>query len=382
MLTGGGTGGHITPLLAVAEQLKAHDPTCHIVYVGERGGKFAHLTQAAELFDEVHTVYAGKFRRYHGEAWWQKLLDVRTLFYNLRDTLYVGLGTIQSLWLLRRLRPEAIFLKGGYVGVPVGISGAVFGIPMMTHDSDAIPGLANRLVGRWARLHAVASPAASYHYPQDKTVHVGVLVERAYRHVTPALQRTYKREIDAPKDSTVLLVTGGSSGAVAINKAIYTCVPRLLDAFPDLYVVHQVGKGKAGVYNNYTHKRLRVLEFLRPMSAYMGAADVVVTRGSANTIAELAVQGKPTVVVPSPYLANGHQLKNAAILQEQGSAWVVQEADLYDAQEGLEPVLTELLSNPSRRKALAGTLHVTAPDNAAQRVAELLRELAMAEGVS
>lgn len=375
VLTGGGTGGHITPLLAVAEQLKRQAPNCEIVYVGERGGRFGELTNSP-LFDEVYQVSAGKFRRYHSTSLLEKLVDFRTIALNVRDAFRVMIGFVQAWFLLRRLRPRVVFLKGGYVGLPVGVAAGLQRIPLVTHDSDAIPGLANRVAGRWAMRHAVASEPGTYPYPTDRTVEVGVLVEASYSHVTPARQKQYRKELSLPAEGKVLLVTGGSSGAVRINTAIAEVAEALLSAHTDLVIVHQAGKGKAGIYGGYTHERLHVLEFLRPMASYMGAADVVVCRGSANTIAELAVQGKPAIVIPSPYLANGHQLKNAALLAEQGSAVVVQEQDIENTEVGLHAALENLLSSPTSRDELAQRLHKTAPENAAEKVASLIIEVA------
>lgn len=343
--------------------------------MGERSAKFADLTKNTKLIDHTHRVFAGKFRRYHGVRWWQKLLDVPTLLYNVRDLLFVCIGLVQAWFLLGRIKPSVVFLKGGYVGVPVGLAASFRKIPIVTHDSDAIPGLANRIAGRTANVHAVAVSADVYDYPKEKIEEVGVLVEQAYTFVTPKLMQTYRQQLSLPRDGLVLLVTGGSSGAVAINEVVAECADELLHELNDLVIVHQVGKGKSGIYEGFHHQRLHVYEFLNPMPAYMGAADLVVTRGSANTIAELAVQGKAAVVIPSPYLANGHQLKNAEMLVEQGSAVVLQESMLYDPQHGFKSTVLDLLKSKQKRRDMADVLHSHAPNDAATRVAELLYEL-------
>lgn len=370
-MTGGGTGGHITPLLAVAEELKRIHPGCEVIYVGEKNSKFGELTKAP-LFDATNQVSAGKFRRYHSTKWYEKLLDVRTIALNLRDVFRVGWGLIESWRLLGRIKPDVVFLKGGYVGVPVGLAAATRGLPIVTHDSDAIPGLANRVVGRWAAKHAVALAPENYAYPQEKTEQVGVLVEQSYQPVTEKMLREYREELSIPTDAIVLLVTGGSSGARAINDAMVRIAPELLEKHPKLMIIHQTGKGKAGCYGEFAHERLQVLEFLRPMASYMGAADLVICRGSANTIAELAVQGKAAIVIPSPYLANGHQLENAAILAEQGSAAVVQESEIYDSETGLQAVTSHLITDTAEREKLGEKLAQTAPTNAAEKVAQLI----------
>lgn len=375
LLTGGGTGGHITPLLAVAYELKQLHPTCRIIYVGERGGKFTQLTDGHHAIDETYTIYAGKFRRYYGDSWMRRLLDVKTNLLNIRDMFFILIGTMQSLRLVARLNPDVILLKGGFVGVPVGMAAAIKHKPFLTHDSDAVRGLANRLVSRWARLHATAMPPEYYSYPREKICQVGVLVEHTYQPVTPALQKQYKERLGLPQDTPLLLVTGGSSGAERINEAIVKGVDGLLVQNPTLRIVHQVGKGKGGVYGEYSHERLQIEEFLQPMYVFMGAADLVVARASGNTIAELGVQGKACIVVPNPHLAGGHQLKNAERLAEQGGAVVVSEKELYDQQQGLIATVSALLSNPKRREELAHTLQaVTIPD-ATHKLAKLILDV-------
>jgi UDP-N-acetylglucosamine--N-acetylmuramyl-(pentapeptide) pyrophosphoryl-undecaprenol N-acetylglucosamine transferase len=376
LLTGGGTGGHITPLLAVAESLKRKQPDCEIRYIGEYGAKFAHLTDASRAIDSTSRVCAGKFRRYHGVSLLERVFDFRTLFLNVRDAFLVCIGTVQAIVLLGRYRPDVIFLKGGYVGVPVGLAGALWRIPMVTHDSDAIPGLANRLAGRWATLHAVAAHPETYPYPAARTVQVGVLVEQAYQPMNEAGQKEYKQSIGIPTDALVLLVTGGSLGAVAINEAIALGCRQLLDDYPNMWIVHQVGKGKTGVYGTYQHPRLKVMEFLKPMATYTGAADLVVCRGSANTIAELGVQGRAAIVIPSPYLANGHQLRNAEVLDKAQSAVVVAQDMLYDTQQGLDVQIRSLLDDSKMRKVLGRRLQRLYKTGAAEKVADLLVEAA------
>ncbi len=376
LLTGGGTGGHITPILAVAHEIKLLDPKAQVIYVGEKGGKFKDLTDKNPDIDHVYTIRAGKLRRYHGDSALKKLFDVKTNALNLRDSLYVSIGLPQAGRLLSKIKPDVVFLKGGYVGVPIGLAAAMKHIPIVTHDSDAVPGLANRLVSRWASIHATALPAEVYDYPQHKVKPIGVLVEHNYQLVDYETQKAFKQQIGVPTDKPMLLITGASSGAQSINEAIRDGIEELLAKEPDLHVVHQVGKGKTGVYQGFSHSRLQVFEFLKPMHVYMGAADLVVARASGNTVAELGVQGKPVVVVPSPFLAGGHQLKNAEILAGQGAAAVVYEDKMYDLQQGLLPTISALLHDAARRELLAKNLNKQIIPDAAKQLAVLLLEQA------
>lgn len=214
-MTGGGSGGHITPILAVAHELKILQPDVRIIYVGQRGDALADVPARHPSIDEVHSVSAGKLRRYHSEGL-KQLLDVRTVLLNARDVFRVLAGIVQSYRLLKRLKPDVIFIKGGFVGVPVGLAAAGLKIPFITHDSDAIPGLANRIIARWARKHAVALPAEVYSYDPSRTVTVGVPVIHEYTRVTPETQRQYKQEIGLSDDAQLLFIIGRPTVAVDV----------------------------------------------------------------------------------------------------------------------------------------------------------------------
>lgn len=374
LLTGGGTGGHITPILAVAHEIKQLDPEVHVVYVGERGSKFSELTDNHPAIDGAYTVSAGKLRRYHGESWVRRLVDIRTNLLNIRDMFLFMWGIGQAWRLLGKVRPAVVFQKGGFVGVPVSLAAAVRHIPIVTHDSDAVPGLANRLISRWARVHATALPAEYYNYPTAKILPVGVLVEHTYKPVSQAQQMTYKKQLGLDPERPLVLVTGGSSGAVALNQAVVHIIDGLLQDNTSLSVIHQTGKGKAGIYNDYKHPRLQIVEFMKPMHVYTGAADIIVTRAGANAMAEFGVQGKACVVVPSPHLTGGHQIHNASVLEEQGAALVVQENQLLDAGQGLRPLIEALLHDNVKRTTIAKILQSNTRADAAHRLAVLLLE--------
>lgn len=375
VLSGGGTGGHITPILAVAHELKRVNPTVKLVYVGERGGQFKDLTENHPAIDENYTIFAGKFRRYNGEKWFNRLLDFRTNLLNIRDLVYVIIGIIQAQWILYKLKPDSVFLKGGFVGVPVGLASALQKIPFMTHDSDAIPGLANKLVSRWAKMHAVAGEIASYNYPAEKTIQVGVLVEPDFKYVDKELQAQYKNKIDIKETDRLLVITGGSVGAQNINMAILQIAEGLLSDYDNLCIVHQTGRGKKGIYGNFKHPRLRVVEFMRPMYAYTGAADVVVCRSSGSTLAELGTQGKAVITIPNPLLAGGHQLENARRLADMNAVVVVDENDQATDESQLDNAIRELLNDKEQSVLLSKNLLKATMSGATEKIARYLIEI-------
>ncbi len=380
-MTGGGSGGHITPLLVVARELKQLRPDVQIVYIGQKGDGLADIPAADQNIDEVRVVRAGKLRRYHGEGF-KQLLDFHTMALNLRDIFYVAAGLWQSFWLLKRERPDVIFVKGGFVGVPVGLAAAVLRIPYITHDSDALPGLANRIIARWARKHAVALPVDIYNYPKEKTVMVGVPISHEYQPFTAAQVIAAREQIGVPVKGRLLLVTGGGLGAKRLNDAVAICLQELLDRYPDLSVVQLAGRkletDLRQLYKSLLKpadlKRVHVKGFVTNLHLYSGAADVIITRAGATSIAEFAAQRKACIVVPNPMLTGGHQTKNAKVLQERAAIKLVTEDKLKKDDHALMPPLVELFDNPAKAAMIGKALSEFSEPDSAKRLAMLLLE--------
>jgi UDP-N-acetylglucosamine--N-acetylmuramyl-(pentapeptide) pyrophosphoryl-undecaprenol N-acetylglucosamine transferase len=385
VMTGAGSGGHITPIQAVAAELKKLKPKAHIVYIGQRGDALGDIPAADPNFDQIVTVRAGKFRRYHGEGL-RQLLDIKTGLKNIRDVFYVIIGIWQSYRYLEKNRPDVIFIKGGYVGVPVGLAAAALHIPFITHDSDAIPGLANRIIGRWAKVHAVALPKEIYSYPADQTITTGIPLVGAYSLVTLALKLRYREEIKISPRQKMIFIIGGGLGSQIINLAISETIPHLLNEFKDLIIIHGVGRAHeermTKLYQDIIpaseQGRVRVYGYLSDLYRYSGAADVVITRAGATNVAEFAVQGKACVVIPSPFLAGGHQLKNAKILADRGAALVIDESELAGDPNRLAKQVSSLLKDTARQKALGEQLATLAKPEAAYNLTMVLLDVVAA----
>jgi len=381
-MTGGGSGGHITPILAVAHEIKQLHPDTHIMYIGQRGDVFGKIVAENTLIDETHTVSAGKFRRYHGEGL-RQFLDIRTFALNFRDGFRVIAGLWQSYRLLSRLKPDIIFCKGGFVGVPVGLAAAYLHIPYMTHDSDAIPGLANRIIARWAVKHAVALEPSLYAYPEAKTINVGVPVAQQYQFVDAAEQAQLRAEVGLGEYDEVVLVTGGGLGAARLNHAAVRAAPELLRRFPHLAIVHTTGKQHEAVVTEAYEAclkpaelhRVHVIGYTTELYKYSGAADVVVARGGATNLAELASQAKACVIVPNPLLTGGHQLKNAVAYEQKGAIISIDENKLRDNHELLLSAVERLLDDQKLRVQLGSKLHTFAREDSAKILANMLFDL-------
>jgi UDP-N-acetylglucosamine--N-acetylmuramyl-(pentapeptide) pyrophosphoryl-undecaprenol N-acetylglucosamine transferase len=384
-MTAGGSGGHITPILAVAHELKVLDPTAEIMYIGQKGDQLSDIPAADPNIDAVYAVSAGKLRRYANEGW-RQLLDLHTQALNMRDGFRVLRGLWQSYWLIRRLKPDVIFTRGGFVSVPVALAGRLNHVPYITHDSDSVPSLANRIIARWASVHAVALPTDLYPYPQSKTAMVGVPVSTKYQPVTAALTKQYRNELGLENYKHIVLLTGGGNGSGILNQALAANAQYLLAAFPELAIVHIAGrKHEADVVRAYdaldlgaARTRVQVHGFVTDLYRYSGAADVIIARSGATTIAEFALQARACIVVPAPQLTGGHQVKNASAFVRDKAVLQLTE-DQIEQPERLGRTIGELLQDDAERTRLGHNLAKYAHPHAAAELAVLVLKIGSGE---
>lgn len=302
-------------------------------------------------------------------------MDLKTIFLNARDLQRIFRGIYASRRLLKKVKPDIVFIKGGFVAVPVGLACAMAKVPYITHDSDVVPGLANRLIARWALRHATGFEANLYPYAKNKTVFVGIPLSQNYQPINATNKRNYKRKINIPDESLLLLVTGGSLGAKRLNKYFEKAAANLLSKFPMLIIIHQTGTQSENIYSSMDQKykdRLIKRDFLNDLYLYSGAADLVLARAGATTIAELAMQSKASVIVPNPELTSGHQTKNAKYLASINAAIVITETEIKDNPAKLEQTLSDLLESQSQRDVLSANLSKLSHKGAASKLAQLI----------
>jgi UDP-N-acetylglucosamine--N-acetylmuramyl-(pentapeptide) pyrophosphoryl-undecaprenol N-acetylglucosamine transferase len=377
-MTGGGSGGHITPILAVAHELKTLQPSAQIIYIGQTGDALSDVPAAHPAVDKVYAVSAGKFRRYANEGW-RQYLNLREQFLNVRDLFRMLHGIWQSYWLLRRLKPDVVFTRGGFVSVPVALGARLNRVPYITHDSDSLPSLANRIIARWAAAHAVALPPELYPYPAAKTVLVGVPVSSNYQPVDARLRARYRKELGLEYEQVVFL-TGGGNGAQVLNEAMAANARYLLGTFPKLAIVHVAGRSHLDETNaaydalklGTARDRVLVHGFVTDLYRYSGAADVVITRAGATTLAEFALQQLACLIIPAGHL--GWDVQNAAVLAKRDAVVQLTE-DQAEQPERLGRTISELLQNDARRAKLAHNLAAYAHPHAATELAQLLLDI-------
>lgn len=279
------------------------------------------------------------------------------------------MGFFEAITLVGKESPTKIFIKGGFVAVPVGLAAHIKKIPFITHDSDAEPGLANRIIGRWAKAHLVGMPAALYAYPAEKTLQVGIPVGKDFQIVTAAQQAEYKQQLGLSKGAQLVLVTGGSQGATALNHIVASSLNDLLSSHSKLHIIHQTGKNQVSLPAD--NDRYTKVAFIPSMHVYTGAADLIVTR-AGSFMAELAAQKKPAIAVPAPHLAGGHQVKNAKGLAKAKAALIIEEAAAEKKPQLLNDAVSRILSDKKYADELAKNLHQQYPSDAANKIAEAI----------
>jgi UDP-N-acetylglucosamine--N-acetylmuramyl-(pentapeptide) pyrophosphoryl-undecaprenol N-acetylglucosamine transferase len=367
--------------LSLAHELKSQSPDCQIVYVGHRGDKFDSLEKNSHDFDFMAFIKAGKFRRYQSAGPLKGVLHPKTLALNVRDLFRLPSSVVTSYRLLSKFEPDVVFSKGGFVALPVGIAAHLKRIPIVTHDSDALPGLANRIIGRWASVHATGMPAEFYKYPRSSVEYVGIPINERIKKVTPKIQADYKKQLKLPEESQVLLLSGGGNGSQRLNNLLISIAPQLLETNLSVQIIHISGiQHEQAVKQAYRQvlpkteqKRVRVAGFSSDFFAFSAAANLIITRAGATTLAELAVAGKACIIIPAPHLTGGHQLKNAEQLEKMDAAVIISQDVEPDE---LLVIVAELLNNDTRRWELSRNLFATAQPKATAKLADIILKTA------
>lgn len=322
----------------------------------------------------VDTIVSGKLRRYHHLKWWQQLMKFRTITLpNIIDAVKVGVGFVQCLCKLIAWRPDVVFTKGGYVCLPVGLAAHALRIPLVIHDSDAHPGLTNRVLARWADAIGTGAPLKFYPYPREISQYVGVPIMEDFVPYSDERRRDVKVKLGFDPTRPLVVVTGGGLGARRINDAVVAMLPQLTKYTNVILITgaQQYSDIRARVPNDTS--KVHIHDFISSgLVDMLGAADIVVARAGATTILELAALAKPTILVPNGYLTGGHQLKNAAVYEEKGAVKVIDELQLDDHPEVLVQAIEALLADRAAMARMGAAFLTFAHPHAARDMAEMI----------
>ena len=352
LIAGGGTGGHIIPALAVAHELVAKH-SAEVLFLGTSRGMESRLVPAAGF--QLRLIEVGPLKNVSLATRINTMLDLpRSLFACRR--------------LIHEFKPHVVFGVGGYASGPGMAAALSLGIPTMAFEPNAMPGLANRLIGKRVQAAAVNFPAAAIFFRNPEVT--GIPVRPEFFKLPPATG-------DAPH----LLVFGGSQGARLFNTTLPSIARALLDAVPNLTVLHQAGARHAetteAAYRDSgaDPDRWRVSGFLDDMPARFAQANLVMARSGASTVAELAAAGKPALLIPFAAAADDHQTRNAEEMVNVGAAIMLKESDLADHNKVLDH-LVQLLRSPERLAAMSAAALTQAHPQAAETIVTRLISLA------
>lgn len=356
LLTGGGTAGHIYPALSVAAHLRAggHD----VAFAGTPDGLEARLVPEAGI--DFFGIPSRGFDR-------ARPLTLVT------SSAVMLLSLAKARSAIRSFEPDVVLGFGSYVSLPVGIVAALSRIPVVLHEQNSLPGLANRVLSRFAVFVGVTYEGSIKHLRHPERV---VVTGNPVRpEIIDADRERGRAGFGVPANGVLLLVFGGSRGARHLNETLVELAPALMEV-PDLYVVHSAGRLE---YEEVTEaiaealggavSRYRVVDYIERMGDALASADLVVARAGATSIAEITAVGRPAVLVPYPYATDDHQMLNARAVSQVGGADVVADADL--GQSGFRETVLRLVHDSSRRERMAEAAATLARADATERVAAL-----------
>tara|TARA_B100002051_G_scaffold276628_2_gene326283 strand:- start:12054 stop:13217 length:1164 start_codon:yes stop_codon:yes gene_type:complete len=363
---GGGTGGHFYPLMGVASELSKHESKPELYYFGPSPYDRDSLTKYDIKY--VHCP-AGKLRRYFSI---QNIIDI------FRNIFGVPIAIIK----LYIIYPDAIFSKGGYTAVPILLAAKFLRIPLVIHESDAVPGRANKLAIGQARYIAISYDDAAQFFPPEKTALTGIPLR-------PELKDTPENpheQLGIPEDKPLIYITGGSQGADRVNNLVIKSLKQLL---PHYRIYHQTGEANLEEMRLTAQSLLEDTDLMdsyylegkigpKTVNALMSAAKLVVTRAGSTTLFEIAYHGKPAIVIPIPEDVSRDQRTNAYAYARSGAATVLEEQNITTSL--LETEINNILTKPDQYENMSKAARGMFVDGASSKIADILVSIGIEHG--
>ena len=364
LFAGGGTAGHLMPILSVISELKeiAKDKKIPLKFllITTKEGFGVRLAEEENI--SYKTISFGKIRRYWS---WKNIIDI----------FKMPIGFIQAFWHIYVFMPDVIFGKGGSASAPAVLAGWVYRIPVIIHESDTVPGLANRFLSHFARKIALGFSSAGKNFPQKKIILTGNPIRKK---ILKGDKEQAKLVFSLKENLPVVLVIGGSQGAQIINETILKALPSLLE---NCQIIHQCGiknykevKKRAEKLNIHWLNRYHLYPFLKEnLKEAYAAADLIVSRAGATAIAEIIALRKPSILVPISASANNHQSQNAYYYSKLGAAVRMSEKNFKPHL--LIRKVKEIFANPNLRREMTIRAKKMAVPDAAEKIAKEILKL-------
>ena len=345
VIAGGGTGGHLFPGIALAEELKSRSFNNVVIFVGTKKGIEQRIIPSMGY--ELKTISGA------GIIGGSPLQRIKGFFQFL-------IGFFQALWLIRSLRPDLVLGTGGYASVSVILAACLLRMETAICEQNSIPGLTNRILGRFVKKIFIAFEKSATFFPRKKRFFTGNPVRKEFLY-----QSSFPKK---EGDRFTLLILGGSQGARSINQGMIECLDYMTPLRDTVEIIHQTGfQDFSWVKEAYEKKgfKAEVAPFITEMASVYGRADLVVSRAGAISITEILVSGKPSVLIPYPYAAYNHQEMNAKILTDKGAARMILDKDL---RNDLGKMILYLINRPEDLKAMGDKAKALARPEAARAI--------------
>ena len=355
IISGGGTGGHIYPAVAIANELKAQFPDATFLFVG-----------AKDKMEMQKVPQAG----YKIEGLWIAGLQRKITVQNAMFPIKLASSLLKSFFILKRFKPDVVIGTGGFASGAVLKVASMLGIPTVIQEQNSYPGITNKLLAKKANSICVAYENLERFFPKEKLHFTGNPVRQDLMEVASKKEEAIAHfKLDASKKT--LLILGGSLGARRINQLIEKELDFLLQL--DFQIIWQCGKHYLNEYSKYNEKEnVEVTAFIDRMDLVYAAADVVISRSGASSVSELCIVGKPTIFIPSPNVSEDHQTKNAKAIVERGAAILIKESNLDDE---FKIVFEAIVKDQGKLQNLTENIKKLAKPNATKAIVEEIKKV-------
>jgi len=348
IISGGGTGGHIYPAIAIANELKLRFPSCKILFVGAKGKM--EMQKVPQAGYDIKGLWISGIQR---KSFWRNLILPFKFVYSL----------LKSQKIIKKFQPDVVIGTGGFASVAVLFMATQMKIPALIQEQNSFPGITNKVLAKKVQTICVAYSGLEKFFPKDKIVFTGNPVRQDVlnqnENKSEALQY-----FDLQSDKKTLLVLGGSLGARRINQLIESEIEFITKQ--NIQIIWQCGTLYFKEYQKYNQiENVHVRAFIDRMDlAYLGA-DFIISRAGASSVSELSIVGKPTIFIPSPNVAEDHQTKNAKAVTDKNAAILIRETELSDT---FEPIFTQLINDTQLQKELSQNFKKLAKPNATKEI--------------